>query len=156
MTYAKKCVKIKKVYIYKMFRKMAFTTILKTPVGMSTTIPPNVITEMSKDDFVKALQNNTGALVIKFGAEWCGPCKAIEPLVNQWMSQFPPTIQGAIIDIDENFEIYALLKSKKQINGVPAIMCYIKGNMTPIPDHIVVGADVNKINQFFTQCMTYS
>lgn len=142
-----------------MFRNMAFTTITKTPtmsLPSQVPTPTNVITELSKDDFVNALQNNRGALVIKFGAEWCGPCKTIEPLVNYWMSQFPPTIQGAIIDIDDNFEIYALLKSKKQVNGVPAILCYIKGNVTVIPDHIVVGTDVERINQFFTQCLTYA
>ena len=139
-----------------MFKTMVFTTISKTPVTMSSTIPSNVITELSKDQFVNVLQNNRGAVVIKFGAEWCGPCNTIEPLVNDWMSQLPPNIQGAVIDIDENFEIYALLKSKRQINGVPTIMCFKQGNITPIPDHIVVGTDVNKINQFFTQCLTYA
>ena len=130
---------------------MAFTTIQKTPV-MSVPyvpIPDSVITELSKEDFGRALLENPGALVIKFGAEWCGPCKKIEPLVHSWMSQFPPTIQGAIIDIDDNFEIYALLKSKKQVNGVPVILCYKKGNLTVIPDHVVVGADENQVNTFF-------
>jgi hypothetical protein len=43
--------------------------------------------------------------------------------MNQWIEriqQFLPKarvgkIQGPIIDIDDNFEVYALLKSKKQI-----------------------------------------
>ena len=141
---------------------MAFTTIQKTPATMTTLpvssvpIPSSVITELSKEQFGQALLNNPGALVIKFGAEWCGPCKRIEPLVHAWMEQFPPTIQGAIIDIDDNFEVYALLKSKKQINGVPAIMCYKKGNLTVIPDHIVVGADEDQVNGFFNQCMKYA
>lgn len=141
-----------------MFRGMAFTTIEKTIVKpMSAPIPlsPNIITEMSKDNFVNALANNKGALVIKFGAEWCGPCKKIEPLVSEWMNQLPPTIQGAVIDVDDNFELYALLKSKKQINGVPAILCYKKGNLTIVPDHIVVGADEVQVKFFFQQCLQY-
>ena len=139
-----------------MFRGMAFTTIEKTLVKpMSAPIPlsPNIITEMSKDEFVNALTNNPGALVIKFGAEWCGPCKKIEPLVNEWMNQLPPTVQGAVIDVDDNFELYALLKSKKQINGVPAVLCYKKGNLTIIPDNIVVGADEIQLKYFFAQCL---
>jgi len=145
-----------------MFRGMAFTTIQKTPATMTSTplstipIPPSIMTELSKDQFGQALLNNRGALVVKFGAEWCGPCKQIEPLVLSWMEKFPSTIQGAIIDIDDNFEVYALLKSKKQINGVPAIMCYKKGNLTVIPDHIVVGANESQVNAFFKQCMTYA
>ena len=137
---------------------MTFTTIQKTPV-MSVPyvpIPPSIITELSKEEFGQALLNNPGALVIKFGAEWCGPCKRIEPLVNSWMARFPPTIQGAIIDIDDNFEIYALLKSKKQVNGVPVILCYKKDNLTLIPDNVVVGADENQVNTFFQTVLTYA
>jgi thioredoxin 1 len=142
-----------------MFRGMTYTTIEKTvvkPMSAFIPLPANVITEMSKENFVKLLVNNTGALVIKFGAEWCGPCKKIEPLVHEWFNKLPPSIITAVIDIDENFDIYALLKSKKQINGVPAILCYKKGNLTTIPDHIVVGTDENQINHFFEQCLQYA
>ena len=119
-------------------------------------LPDTVMTKMSKEEFVIALNDNPGALVIKFGAEWCGPCKRIDPMVYEWMSRLPPTIQGAVIDIDDNFDIYALLKSKRIVNGVPVILCYKKGNLTPVPDHIVVGADENQIRQFFDVCMKYA
>ena len=138
---------------------MAFTTIDRTPIKpMSALVPlpDTVMTEMSKEDFVNALNDNPGALVIKFGAEWCGPCKRIDPMVYEWMSRLPPTIQGAVIDIDDNFDIYALLKSKRIVNGVPVILCYKKGNLTLVPDHIVVGADENQIRQFFDMCMKYA
>jgi hypothetical protein len=69
------------------------------------------------------------------------------------MSQFPHTIQGAIIDIDDNFEIYAFLKSKRVVNGVPVILCYKKGNLNYVPNDVVVGADVNQINMFFSRCL---
>ena len=138
-----------------MFRSMAFTTINKVPI-MNVPIPENVITEMSKDDFAKLLAFNEGALVIKFGAEWCGPCKQIASLVNSRMAQFPETIKCAVIDIDDNFDIYALLKSKRIVNGVPVILCYKKGNLTAVPDNVVVGADVAQINAFFDTCMTYA
>ena len=111
---------------------------------------------MSKEDFQNAHVLNQGALIIKFGAEWCGPCKKIEPLVNYWFSKFPSTIQGAIIDIDENFEIYAFLKSKKQVNGVPVILCYKKGNQTWIPDEVIVGADEASVGRFFEKCIQYA
>lgn len=141
-----------------MFKGLAFTTIEKKfvqPMSLPIPLPPTVMTEMSKEDFVGVLQSNPGAFIIKFGAEWCGPCKKIDPLVHEWMNKIPPTIQGAVIDIDDSFELYALLKSKKLVNGVPVIICYKKGNVTLIPDHIVVGADENQINAFFQKCMTF-
>ena len=135
---------------------MTFTTLQKPVLMEPISMPENVITEMSKNDFQNALASNPGALIIKFGAEWCGPCKKIDPLVYRWMSKFPDTIQGAIIDIDDNFEIYAFLKSKKQVNGVPVILCYKKGNHTWIPDDVIVGADEVSVNRFFEKCMTYA
>lgn len=112
-----------------------------------------IITTLSKNDFAVALSNNPGFLVIKFGAEWCGPCKLIETQVHNWMNKMPSTIQCAIIDVDDNFEIYAFLKSKKMINGIPAILCYEKNNLTHIPDDSVIGANPNEIDLFFNRCL---
>jgi thioredoxin 1 len=112
-----------------------------------------IISTLSKDDFIKNLNENKGAFIIKFGAEWCGPCKQIEGLVKECMSKLPPSVKCAIIDVDDNFEIYALFKSKKLINGIPAIFAFKKGNFTPIPDDVVVGADVNQIQIFFNKYM---
>jgi len=141
-----------------MLRGMSFTNIEKKPITTNEVkqipIPSNVITEMTKESFAQALADNKGALIIKFGAEWCGPCKRIEPLVNDWMSKLPETVQGAIIDIDDYFEIYAFLKSKRIVNGVPVMVCYKKGNLSYIPDEVIVGSDVNQINLFFNKCLS--
>jgi len=74
------------------------------------------------------------------------------------MNRLPETIQGAVIDIDDeaSFDLYAFLKSKKQVNGVPVILCYKKGNMTYVPDNVIVGADEDQVNRFFTACMAYA
>jgi thioredoxin 1 len=143
-----------------MFKQMTFTNVqrkLIEPMELLT-MPENVITEMSKDSFSQLLQTNNGILIIKFGAEWCGPCKKIDPLVYDWMNKLSaqPNVQCAIIDIDDNFEIYAFLKSKKMVNGVPVILCYKKGNHSWIPDKAVVGADERQVNIFFQECSQFA
>ena len=116
-------------------------------------IPANVLSELSKEDFAKQLEENPGLFIVKFGAEWCGPCKRIDPLVYSYFAEIQgQQTQCAIIDIDESFEIYAFLKSKKMVNGVPVILAYQKGNMSYVPDEIVVGADENQIHIFFQKC----
>lgn len=100
----------------------------------------------------KLLQENPGVVIIKFGAEWCGPCKKIESLVKQCMEQAPANVQCAIIDVDESLEIYSFLKTKRVINGIPAILGYYKGNLNYIPDDMVIGSDQNQVIMFFQRC----
>lgn len=118
-------------------------------------IPENVLSELSKEEFAKQLQENQGLFIVKFGAEWCGPCKKVDPLIYEYFARIQgPNIQCAIIDIDESFELYAFLKSKKMVNGVPVILAYRKGNISFIPDDVIVGADEKQIHLFFKRCLT--
>lgn len=102
----------------------------------------------------KVLNENPGVVIIKFGAEWCVPCRKIESLVDKWFDFAPSHVQCCKIDVDDNFELYGFLKTKRQINGIPAIFCYVKGNLHYIPDDLVVGADTNAINDFFNRCIS--
>jgi len=112
-----------------------------------------VITRLDKlQDLVQCLQNNPGVFIMKLGAEWCGPCKRIEGLVKSCMDQAPENTQCAVIDVDESFEIYSFMKKHRVINGIPAILCYRKGNVNYIPDDIVIGSDQNQVISFFKRC----
>ena len=124
---------------------------------MQFTSPPKVVapvvSDFSRSEFEELLRQNPGKVVLKFGATWCGPCKVIDPLVNQWFSKMPDTVKCATIDVDESFDLYGALKTKRQINGIPAILCFNKGNLSYIPDMNVVGADANQVNMFFKQVL---
>jgi thiol-disulfide isomerase/thioredoxin len=98
------------------------------------------------------LQKNPGLVVVKFGAEWCGPCKKIEPIVNKWFTDGNQYVQCCLIDIDECIELYGYLKTKKMIRGVPGILCWVKGNTSYIPDDIVNEGDPVKVTEFFKRC----
>jgi len=114
----------------------------------------SIITEITdKNHFAELLISNPGLLIIKFGAEWCGPCKMINAGVKFCFEQMPQTVQCAIIDIDKCLDFYTFLKNNRVINGVPVILCYKKGNLSHIPDDMIVGADKNKIANFFERCI---
>jgi len=117
-----------------------------------------VITDLNSKEFqrlVNGLSNNI--LVIKFTAEWCGPCKKIKPTVDQWFNTLPGNVILAEIDIDENLDLYMAFKRIKQIKGVPTIFAYY-GNRTEenkfLPNDSVSGADLMMVNAFFERAAT--
>ena len=109
----------------------------------------HVSDEFTRADFDQLLAENPGKVVLKFGATWCGPCKRIDAHVHQWLDSFNETVKSVIIDIDESFDIYGAFKSKRQLNGIPAILCFKKGNISYIPDFSVNTSDLEAVNAFF-------
>jgi thiol-disulfide isomerase/thioredoxin len=112
-----------------------------------------IITEIpNRDAFFHLLKHNTGLIVIKLGAEWCGPCKQIRTVVHGFFASSPLEVICADIDVDKSFDFYSFLKSKKMVNGIPVLLCYKKNNTTYIPDDIITGSDPNELHNFFTRC----
>ena len=112
-----------------------------------------VISEIAnRDAFFTLLKHNHGLILLKLGAEWCGPCKTIKKSVDGFFASSPPEVICADIDVDKSFDFYSFLKSKKMVNGIPVLLCYKKGNATYIPDDIVTGSDANGLHQFFIRC----
>jgi thiol-disulfide isomerase/thioredoxin len=112
-----------------------------------------VISEIANiDAFFSFLQHNPGLIIIKLGAEWCGPCKIIKPAVHGFFASSPPEVVCADIDVDKSTEFYSFLRSKKMVNGIPVLLCYKKGNSTYIPDDAVTGSDAVQLHHFFARC----
>ena len=107
----------------------------------------------SVNDFNNLLLNNQGLIIIKLTAKWCNPCKIIEPNVKTLFENMPNNVQCITIDIDNSIDVYSFLKKKRVINGVPAILCYLKGNISFIPDDVVIGANIDKISYLNDRCI---
>jgi hypothetical protein len=112
-----------------------------------------VISEIAdRNAFMTLLQHNPGVIILKLGAEWCGPCKTIKSAVHGFFASSPPEVVCGDIDVDQSFDFYSFMKSKKMVNGIPALLCYKKGNGTYIPDDIITGSDPQQLHQFFMRC----
>jgi len=102
-----------------------------------------------KVHFSEILNNNPGYVILKFGAEWCGPCKTVAPVINKWKPFLSNKVAYYDIDIDVNMEIYGFLKTRKMVNGIPCVLVYKSGNTSYIPDDAALGANVTDINNLF-------
>jgi|TARA_B100001094_G_C17835521_1_gene625332 thioredoxin 1 len=56
--------------------------------------------------------------VKKFEADWCGPCKALKPILENVSSKFGNTVNFSYINIDEQFEV----AQKYHVRSVPTVI----------------------------------
>jgi thiol-disulfide isomerase/thioredoxin len=117
-------------------------------------MPKTIITKIeNRTVFLNLLKDNPGIIILKFGASWCKPCKLIETPVYNFFGSSPDNVICGDIDVDDSFDVFSYLKTKKMVSGVPTLLCYKKGNITYIPDDSVSGSDLNNLNAFFIRCV---
>ena len=93
-------------------------------------------------------------IILKFSAVWCGPCKLIAPICEEWKKNTMPAnrIYWVDIDIDESMDLYMAFKSKKMVRGVPVLLafdCSKHRDQWYIPDDSVEGGDIVAVEKFF-------
>jgi thioredoxin 1 len=73
--------------------------------------------------FSEIIKSDTPTLV-DFYATWCGPCKAMSPVLDQLKSSLGESVRVLKIDVDKN----PAIASKLGIRGVPTFILYKSGN----------------------------
>jgi thioredoxin 1 len=64
-----------------------------------------------------------GIHFVKFGAEWCQPCRALEPSLNKFEEEYISKVKVHRVDIDEAFD----MASKYNIRNIPTIIIFKDG-----------------------------
>jgi thioredoxin 1 len=54
------------------------------------------------DNFESEVLKNDKPVLIDFWAPWCGPCKAIGPIVEELAGQFQDSVKVMKLNVDEN------------------------------------------------------
>jgi thiol-disulfide isomerase/thioredoxin len=134
------------------------TTTAAATAAAATTIPSMTthVVEFTgnRNIFFELLKINPGVFGFKFGAEWCKPCQMIKKQINDISLVIPDNVMYIYnVDVDECFDVYAFLKQKKMISGIPTLLAYKKGNTYFVPDASISGTNENDINNFFNTCL---
>ncbi|MEM8909870.1 MAG: thioredoxin [Bacteroidota bacterium] len=83
-----------------------------------------MLQQLNKDNFESTLKNNDVVLV-DFYADWCGPCKALHPTLEQLAGDFDNKAVIAKINVDQNPE----LSSAFGVRSIPALFYFKNGEL---------------------------
>ena len=75
--------------------------------------------------FEKDITSNEVPVVVDFGAEWCGPCKVLDPILEEIASENKDKVKIYKMNIDEN----PMTPQKYGIRGIPTIMIFKNGEL---------------------------
>ena len=74
-----------------------------------------------EDDVLKS----EDPVLVDYWAEWCGPCKAIAPILGEIAEEYAGRVKIAKLNIDEN----PSTPPKYGIRGIPTLMLFKDGNV---------------------------
>ena len=79
---------------------------------------PDTAVHLTEQNFDETLAQSDGVLMVDFWAEWCGPCKAIAPVLEELTRDAGGRLTLAKVNVDENHGLAA----RYGIRSIPTIL----------------------------------
>lgn len=80
---------------------------------------------ISDADFENEVLKADGPVMVDFWAEWCGPCKALSPIVDEVSGEVGDKIKIVKVNIDHNPQA----PTKYGVRGIPTLMVFKGGKV---------------------------
>ncbi|MGB0744026.1 MAG: thioredoxin [Opitutales bacterium] len=83
------------------------------------------ITELDSSNFDTIVSSETVPVVVDFWAPWCGPCKAIAPILEELAEEMGDAVKICKVNVDNNSDI----AGKYEIRAIPTILIFKNGQV---------------------------
>ena len=96
--------------------------------------------ELNSENFKKEISSEKPVLV-DFWAEWCAPCRAIAPALEELEKELGDKVKFAKLNVDENTDI----ATEYNIASIPTLVIFKNGQEV---DRLIGAAPKSKIKEF--------
>ena len=83
------------------------------------------IVHVTDETFEPQVLKSDLPVLVDYWAEWCGPCKAVAPILDEVAKEYDGKLRVAKLNVDDNIEV----PKKYNIRGIPTLMLFKNGNM---------------------------
>ena len=83
------------------------------------------ITELDSSNFDSTVSSGSAPVVVDFWAPWCGPCKAIAPILEELAEEIGGAVKICKVNVDNNSEV----ATKYEIRAIPTILIFKDGKV---------------------------
>jgi thioredoxin 1 len=80
---------------------------------------------LTEQNFDEALAANQGLIMVDFWAEWCGPCRAIAPVLEEIAEASEGRVTLMKVNVDEN----PGLAARYDVRSIPTILFVREGGV---------------------------
>mgnify|MGYP000216616701 CR=1 FL=1 len=81
--------------------------------------------KVTDENFEETIGNKDKPVLVKFGAEWCGPCKQIGPILEELSDEMAGKVKVAKVDVDANQNAAMSMG----VRGIPALFIFKDGEV---------------------------
>ncbi len=82
--------------------------------------------QLTSDNFAAEVLQGSSPIVVDFWAEWCGPCKALGPLLQELATEYDGRVRVGKVDVDSQ----QALATQYGIQSIPTLLFFAKGQVT--------------------------
>ncbi len=78
---------------------------------------------VGKEDFEREVLQSNQPVLVDFYADWCGPCRALEPVIEELAQELQGRLKIVKLDVDQNSE----LSLQYNVHSVPTLILFKNG-----------------------------
>jgi thioredoxin 1 len=85
---------------------------------------PNIVT-LTQQNFTEEVLKSPTPILVDFWAEWCSPCRALTPILDELATEYDGKVKIGKVNIDEHQE----LASQFGIQSIPTLLLFKGGQV---------------------------